>query len=49
MIDAELIDEKIKLLEAQKEQHFALFNQAVGAISVLEYLKTVKPKEPADG
>lgn len=40
-ITAELLDEKIKLLEGQKEQHFAIYHQAIGALGVVNHLKTM--------
>lgn len=40
-ITAEVLDEKIKLLEGQKEQHFAIYHQAVGALGIVTHLKTL--------
>jgi hypothetical protein len=38
-ITSEMIDEKLKLLEQQKQDHFAVYQQAIGAISALQHLK----------
>jgi hypothetical protein len=40
-ITAEILDEKIKLLEGQKEQHFAVYHQAIGALGIVQHLKTL--------
>lgn len=40
MITKEMLDEKIALLGQQKEQHFGAYQQAIGAIALLEHLKT---------
>ncbi len=39
MITAEVLDEKIKLLEGQRETNFATYHQAVGAIGICQHLK----------
>jgi len=41
MLTNEMLDEKIALLEKQKEEHFAVYHQAVGAISAIQHLKTM--------
>lgn len=41
MITADILDEKIKILEGQKDQHFAIYHQALGAIEIVKHLKTL--------
>jgi hypothetical protein len=38
-ITSEMIDEKLKLLEQQKQDHFAVYQQAIGAIAALQHIK----------
>lgn len=40
MVTNELLDEKIKILERQRDEHFAVYQQAIGAIGILQHLKT---------
>lgn len=39
MINADMLDEKIALLQQQKEQHFGAYQQAIGAIAICQHLK----------
>lgn len=41
MITDEILNEKRTLLEGQKQDAFAVFNQAIGAIGVIDHLKTL--------
>lgn len=41
MITTEVLDEKLKMLESQKEQHFAIYHQAIGAIGIVQHLKDI--------
>ena len=45
MITGELLDEKIGVLERQKMDHFAVYNQAIGAIEVCKHLKESLPEK----
>lgn len=40
-ITAEILNEKIKTIEAQKDQHFAIYHQAVGALSICQHLQSL--------
>jgi hypothetical protein len=40
-ITSELLDKKSALVAQQRDQHFALYHQALGALGVIEHLKTL--------
>jgi hypothetical protein len=41
MITAEILDERIKTITQQRENAFAIYHQAVGALGLAEHLKAM--------
>lgn len=38
-ITVDVLDEKIKLMKEQRDSHFAIYQQAAGALSALEHMR----------